>query len=104
MIDINGDGVKFAHYWFVTSQNNPATDPVVLWLNGGPGCSSMDGLFIEQGPLLFDGTYTNGIPNLQANPQSWNRVANMLYIEAPVGVGFSFSTIQNNCNTEESDN
>ena len=45
------------HYWFVQSQNNASTDPLVLWLNGGPGCSSLDGLLYELGPFHV---YPNG--------------------------------------------
>lgn len=44
---------KYYHYVFVPSTGNKATDPVVLWLNGGPGCSSLDGFFYEHGPYKF---------------------------------------------------
>ncbi|XP_069740959.1 lysosomal protective protein [Narcine bancroftii] len=78
------------HYWFVESQGYPERDPVVLWLNGGPGCSSLDGLLNEHGPFLIqpDGK------TLQYNPYSWNMIANMLYLESPAGVGFSYDDNQ----------
>ncbi|XP_041966940.1 lysosomal protective protein-like [Alosa sapidissima] len=81
---------KYFHYWFVESQNNPSTDPVILWLNGGPGCSAMEGMLSENGPfhLRDDGT-------VYINPYSWNQVANVLYLESPAGVGFSYSTSGN---------
>uniref|UniRef100_A0A8C2JC25 Carboxypeptidase n=1 Tax=Cyprinus carpio TaxID=7962 RepID=A0A8C2JC25_CYPCA len=78
---------KHLHYWFVESQKDPAGSPVVLWLNGGPGCSSLDGLLTEHGPFLIqdDGA------TLEYNPYSWNKIANVLYLESPAGVGFSYS-------------
>lgn len=75
---------KKLHYWFVESQGDPATDPVVLWLNGGPGCSSMEGFFAEHGPL-----HLNDDETISMNPWAWNMNANMIYMEAPIGVGFS---------------
>ncbi|XP_006004686.2 lysosomal protective protein-like [Latimeria chalumnae] len=78
---------KYFHYWFVESQNNPSTDPLVLWLNGGPGCSSMEGLLAENGPF-----HINNDGSLYLNQYSWNTVANMLYMESPAGVGYSYST------------
>jgi carboxypeptidase C (cathepsin A) len=42
------------HYWLVQSESNPATDPTIVWFNGGPGCSSLDGFVYEQGPFEFN--------------------------------------------------
>uniref|UniRef100_A0AAY5KWF7 Carboxypeptidase n=1 Tax=Esox lucius TaxID=8010 RepID=A0AAY5KWF7_ESOLU len=81
---------KFLHYWFVTSQRDPLTDPVVLWLNGGPGCSSLDGLLSENGPFHVN----DDGETLYENKFSWNRIANVLYLESPAGVGYSYSDDQ----------
>eukprot|EP01102_Stenamoeba_stenopodia_P000791 TRINITY_DN1073_c0_g1_i1.p1 TRINITY_DN1073_c0_g1~~TRINITY_DN1073_c0_g1_i1.p1 ORF type:complete len:491 (-),score=101.97 TRINITY_DN1073_c0_g1_i1:72-1496(-) len=84
---VNASHGRRLFYWFVESQNDPANDPVVLWLNGGPGCSSLLGFFTEHGPFIpnSDGE------TLSINPYSWNLVANMIYLESPSGVGFSYS-------------
>lgn len=88
---------KFLHYWFVESQNDPAKDPVLLWLNGGPGCSSMAGLFNELGPFRVneDGK------TLKLNDFSWNKMANVLFIESPSAVGFSYSKSLVNVYTDD---
>ncbi|KAF3936993.1 hypothetical protein ABW19_dt0209182 [Dactylella cylindrospora] len=77
---------KHLFYWFFESRSNPATDPVVLWLNGGPGCSSLTGLFMELGPssVKKDGT-------LKWNPNSWNNNASVIFLDQPVNVGYSYS-------------
>jgi carboxypeptidase C (cathepsin A) len=76
---------KAIHYLFAESQNNPKTDPVLLWLNGGPGCSSVEGFLSENGPfVLEDWSY-----NITANAYSWNKLANLLYFESPAPVGYS---------------
>ena len=77
---------KQIFYMYFESENAPAEDPVVMWTNGGPGCSGLLGLFTEQGPYS---TLSDGV--LTPNPYSWNKVANMLFVEQPAGVGFSYS-------------
>ena len=72
-------------YIYIPSQNYPQGDPLMLWLNGGPGCSSLFGMLAEIGPV----TGENYGYEFKTNPYSWNKNANLLFIEQPAGVGFS---------------
>ncbi|XP_013631383.1 PREDICTED: serine carboxypeptidase-like 20 isoform X1 [Brassica oleracea var. oleracea] len=91
-VTIDKEHGKNLWYYFVESEMNPSKDPVVLWLNGGPGCSSMDGFVYEHGPFNFEPAKTNySLPLLHLNPYSWSKVSNMIYLDSPVGVGFSYS-------------
>ena len=78
---------KALHYVFIESLSNPATDPILIWFNGGPGCSSMLGLFAENGPYIID----DGETIIKPNPWPWNKNASLLFIESPAGVGFSLA-------------
>lgn len=86
---------KHLHYLLAESQSNPSTDPLIIWFNGGPGCSSMLGFAQEHGPYMMV-TNTN---YWQVNPWSWNKEANMLYIESPAGVGYSVCDNLAACNS-----
>jgi len=83
----NEEDDKHLFYWFFESRNDPANDPVVLWLNGGPGCSSLTGLFMELGPSSI----TEDV-EVKFNPASWNRNASVIFLDQPVNVGYSYSS------------
>ncbi|XP_023642245.1 serine carboxypeptidase-like 15 isoform X2 [Capsella rubella] len=79
-------------YYFVKSESNPIEDPLLVWLTGGPGCSSFSGLVYENGPLAFKvETYNGSVPTLVSTTYSWTKVANIIYLDQPVGTGFSYS-------------
>ncbi|XP_044368290.1 serine carboxypeptidase-like 18 isoform X4 [Triticum aestivum] len=79
-------------YYFVESERSPGTDPLLLWLTGGPRCSIIMGLAFEIGPLKFVlAPYSGGLPELVYNPYSWTKMANILLLDSPVGSGFSFA-------------
>ncbi|CAD6268018.1 unnamed protein product [Miscanthus lutarioriparius] len=79
-------------YYLVESEREPAKDPVVLWLNGGPGCSSFDGFVYEHGPFNFEaGGSAGSLPKLHLNPCSWSKVSSVIYLDSPAGVGLSYS-------------
>ena len=78
-------------YWYHEATTQAATKPLVLWLNGGPGCSSLGGMFTELGPFVLN-------ENLEVtlNPYSFNKAANIIFIEQPAGVGFSYPNVPAN--------
>ncbi|KAF3433905.1 hypothetical protein FNV43_RR25008 [Rhamnella rubrinervis] len=85
-------------------EGNPEDDPLVLWLNGGPGCSAFSGLVYEIGPLTFDNDNSNWNTNsttLRLNPYSWTKVANIIFLDSPVGTGFSYATKSKAYNTTD---
>ncbi|XP_019053474.1 PREDICTED: serine carboxypeptidase-like 45 isoform X3 [Nelumbo nucifera] len=75
-------------YYFVEADSaHPLSRPLTLWLSGGPGCSSLgEGAFTENGPFQ-----SKDSGHLAKNIYSWNLESNMLYVESPIGVGFSYS-------------
>ena len=91
-----GDGSddRHIHYYHIEAEIEPAKAPLILWLNGGPGSSSLFGMFTEVGQLVFnrDSLRTNSTeaPRLFRNPESWTTFANMVFLESPVGVGWSY--------------
>ncbi|KAF3334533.1 serine carboxypeptidase-like 33 [Carex littledalei] len=87
-ITVNEAKGRALFYWFFEAQTQPNEKPLLLWLNGGPGCSSIGyGAASELGPLRVK---TNGT-GLAFNTYAWNQEANLLFLESPVGVGFSYT-------------
>ncbi|CAH9080426.1 unnamed protein product [Cuscuta epithymum] len=90
-VTVNEQAGRALFYWLVespASRGNPEEKPLLLWLNGGPGCSSVAyGAAEEIGPFHIN---ADG-KSLYLNPYSWNNLANLLFLESPAGVGFSYS-------------
>lgn len=82
-MDAENHGEMF--FWHVRQKHLADRQRTIIWLNGGPGCSSMDGLFLEIGPFRFQDDKT-----LVENDGSWHEFANILFLDQPLGTGFSF--------------
>ncbi|KAH0760271.1 hypothetical protein KY290_023764 [Solanum tuberosum] len=87
-------------YYFIKSESNPKSDPLILWLTGGPGCSALSGLLFEIGPITFEpveygdfkpAEYNGSFPSLVLNPHTWTKVASFIFLDLPVGTGFSYA-------------
>jgi len=86
--DINATEYKHYFFWAFESRSDPSSDPVVLWMTGGPGCSSELAALGENGPC----TVNAGGSGTSNNPNSWNSKANLVYVDQPAGTGFSYSS------------
>ncbi|ONK73705.1 uncharacterized protein A4U43_C04F34410 [Asparagus officinalis] len=87
-VTVNESHGRALFYWFFEATRHVEKKPLLLWLNGGPGCSSIGyGEAEELGPFLTQ----KGVPELKFNKNSWNKEANLLFVESPVGVGFSYT-------------
>ncbi|KDP44547.1 hypothetical protein JCGZ_16380 [Jatropha curcas] len=90
-------------YYFVESQSKPEEDPLMLLINGGPGCSSLASFFFESGPLSIDiDNYSEGLPTLLLNGNAWTKELNIIFLDAPVGTGFSYSKTTEGYSTSDS--
>ncbi|KAH6690573.1 pheromone-processing carboxypeptidase KEX1 [Plectosphaerella plurivora] len=81
-VDAEHNGNLF--FWHFENQHIADRQRTVVWLNGGPGCSSEDGALMEIGPYRVSGE------NLVYNNGTWNQFANLLFVDNPVGTGFSY--------------
>lgn len=86
-LSVGRPGDKLFYILLRTSNATIANPPLVVWLNGGPGCSSMLGLFQENGPFIVD----KDKYFFKKNPYTWNVIADMIYVDQPLQVGFSVS-------------
>lgn len=85
-VTVDKSAGRHLFYWLQESARDPTHDPLVLWLSGGPACSSVAAAMTEQGAFrpMPDGT-------LAMNKYAWNNVANVVFLESPAGTGFSYS-------------
>lgn len=87
-------------YTFFPSRTNPSTDPLIIWFTGGPGCASDLSIVVENGPYNI-GLGSNGKPTGFKREYAWNNNANLLYLDNPLGVGFSVLGSKSTVTTEE---
>ncbi|XP_076917951.1 serine carboxypeptidase-like 34 [Bidens hawaiensis] len=87
-VTVNETHGRALFYWFFEAEESPEKKPLLLWLNGGPGCSSIGyGGMEELGPFVAE----KDTFKLRLNNYAWNKAANLLFLESPVGVGFSYT-------------
>lgn len=85
----SAEGGKHMHYWLAKAQQDDGSAPVVFWFTGGPGCSSDAAFWTEQG--TYHMATATGTPKVIENPWAWNKIAHVVFIDSPAGVGYSYA-------------
>ncbi|KAG7090999.1 hypothetical protein E1B28_010066 [Marasmius oreades] len=90
LMPISGDPheTRKLFFWFWPTTDISHTKNLLFWTNGGPGCSSLEGFLQENGPISWSWGQSEPTPN----PFSWTRLSHVLWVEQPVGTGFSQGT------------
>eukprot|EP00548_Thalassiothrix_antarctica_P005196 CAMPEP_0194141190 /NCGR_PEP_ID=MMETSP0152-20130528/10651_1 /TAXON_ID=1049557 /ORGANISM="Thalassiothrix antarctica, Strain L6-D1" /LENGTH=558 /DNA_ID=CAMNT_0038839739 /DNA_START=42 /DNA_END=1715 /DNA_ORIENTATION=- len=110
--ELEGQNIH-THYILLEAEELSDEDkkPLLYWSNGGPGASSLYGLFTELGPLLLsdesiktDAYRETGIPSLIYNPYAWTRLGSILIFDQPAPVGFSYCTNSTSLDTTSNNN
>jgi len=94
--DVNG---RALHYILIKAETSPDDKPLLVWYQGGPGCSGLIGLFNENGP--FTVTRVAGKTTLTYDNLGWTQFANVLWVEQPAFVGFSYSNTSTDIQTND---
>ncbi|KAK7362563.1 hypothetical protein VNO77_04679 [Canavalia gladiata] len=98
-LPISSTSTSAMFYTFYEAQNSTSPlsqTPLLIWLQGGPGCSSMIGNFFELGPWFVTKSLT-----LQRNPSAWNRIFGLLFLDNPIGTGFSLASTRQEIPTDQ---
>ena len=89
-INVDEDTDSNLFYWFFRDEKLKEDAPLILWINGGPGASSMIGLFIENGPLKLVRDQNNILKVHYLEGISWTSIANVIFLDQPIGTGYSY--------------
>ncbi|KAK9175745.1 hypothetical protein WN944_027752 [Citrus x changshan-huyou] len=83
-------------FYFFFESRSCKSDPVVIWLTGGPGCSSELALFYENGPVHI----ANDL-SLVWNDYGWDKASNLIFVDQPIGTGFSYTSDKDDIRHDE---
>jgi len=97
-ITVNETTNSNTFFWYFPAQSGDSNAPTQLWLNGGPGFSSLFGMFNEIGPFYVS---TDNFPELLPIPYTWNKNVNLVFMDNPVGTGFSYTEDPSGYSTKE---
>ncbi|KDP21661.1 hypothetical protein JCGZ_03332 [Jatropha curcas] len=93
-VGVENDTAQY-FYLFAESQRNSAEDPILFWITGGPGCSSLRAFFLSHGPVKLDTdnySWDGSLPKLLLNGYAWTKGLSIIYFDGPIGTGYSYGT------------